>query len=166
MALIDALIAELKHESTSTRKILERVPIEKGEWQPHEKSFAIGRLATHIAEIPAWIPNIVLVDEYDIATRGLNRHVASTKEELLKIFQDNIDKAVSVLGQIKEEDLSKIWSFKMGEKSLYELPKKVAVRAFAYNHLYHHRGQLSVYLRLMNVAVPGMYGPSADEAII
>ena len=163
MAIKDAFIAELKHESSMTRKILERVPLDKKDWKPHEKSMSVGRLATHIAETPHWISDILNADEFNFAGRSFDPKVAANTEELLKIFQDNLEKAISDLEKTPDEEFSKHWIVKMGDKVMFDTPKKFAVRGWAFSHFIHHRGQLSVYLRLMDVAVPGMYGPSADE---
>ncbi len=163
MALKDGLIAELKHESALTKKILERVPVDKADWKPHEKSMSLGRLATHIAEIPHWISDIIHVSDYDFSTRPFSKYVAVSSEDLLRVFQENLDKAIADLEQVDAAEFEKHWVVRMGDHVIYDIPKKVAIRGWAYSHLFHHRGQLSVYLRLLDVAVPGMYGPSADE---
>lgn len=163
MASKDALIAELNLESASTQKILERVPIEKASWKPHEKSMTLGRLATHVADIPHWISRIITIDDWDFAVQGFSRHVAESQEELMKIFQEKRDKAIADLETMSEEEFNKIWIVRNGDKMRRKLVKKIAIRSWGYSHLIHHRGQLSVYLRLLDVAVPGMYGPSADE---
>jgi len=163
MAYKDDLITELKLESSLTQKMLERVPLEKKEWQPHEKSFTLGRLATHVAEIPQWISRIINIDDWDFETRGFSRHVAQTKQELMDIFQDRLNTAVSDLQSLNDADFEKIWIVRRGEQMRRETPKKFAIRSWGFSHLVHHRGQLSVYLRLLDVPVPGMYGPSADE---
>lgn len=163
MAVKDAFIAELKHESTLTKKILERVPLDKTDWKPHEKSMSLGRLATHIAEIPHWISDIIKIDDYDFATRSVKANTASSTEELMHIYQETLDNAITDLKQMSDEDFNKRWVVRVGDKIMYDLPKKVALRGWTYSHLVHHRGQLSVYLRLLDIPVPGMYGPSADE---
>jgi len=163
MAIKDAFIAELKHESTLTKKILERVPLDRKEWKPHEKSMTLGRLATHVAQTPHWISDIIHIDDFDFSTRSFNPITAESQEELMKIFQETLDNAFADLDKMSDEDLNKKWIVRMGEKIMYDTPKKVAIRGWAYSHMIHHRGQLSVYLRLLDVPVPGMYGPSADE---
>src|SRR5690349_7140478 len=163
MAYKDALIAELKFESDLTVKMLERVPIENDSWQPHGKSMSLGRLATHVAEIPHWISRIITVDDWDFAARGFTRQMAQSKDELMDIFRAKLDQAVADLETMSDEDFNKIWVVRNGEQMRRELPKKVAIRGWGLSHLVHHRGQLSVYLRLLDVPVPGMYGPSADE---
>jgi uncharacterized damage-inducible protein DinB len=164
MAIKDAFIAELKHESSLTRKILERVPLDKKDWKPHEKSMTIGRLATHIAETMHWTTAIVKADEFDFAADPAPvRHTAASSEELLSIFDKNLAEALESLSQADDETMNKIWSIKRGDQVIMASPKKVAIRGWAFSHLIHHRGQLSVYLRLLDVPVPGMYGPTADE---
>ena len=163
MAIKDAFIAELKHEAALTKKMLERVPLDKAEWKPHEKSMTLGRLATHIAENFRWVSDIKNIDDYDFATKVFKSHVAASQEELSNIFQTNLETAVTDLSLMADEDFNKTWIVRVGEKVMYNTPKKVAIRGWAFSHHIHHRGQLSVYLRLLDVPVPGMYGPSADE---
>jgi uncharacterized damage-inducible protein DinB len=162
MAIKDALIAELKHESVQTKKILERVPMDKQNWKPHEKSMTLGRLAAHVADIPHWVSDIKNIDEFDFLQHYKAQH-ASTQEELMKIFETNLNTAIADLEKMKDDDFSKMWVVKRGEQVFYNLPKNVAIRGWGFSHLFHHRGQLSVYLRLLDVPIPGMYGPSADE---
>lgn len=165
MAMNTALLGELKHEAINTRKILERVPTDKLDWQPHEKSMKLGKLAKHIADLPVWFERILNADEFDLASASFNREPPASTEEILKQFDKVLAAAVAVLESATDENLNSIWVFRRGEQVMFQLPKKVAVRNLAMNHAYHHRGQLSVYLRLLNVPVPGMYGPSADEAL-
>jgi uncharacterized damage-inducible protein DinB len=163
MPLKDALIAELKQESSSTKKMLEKVPLDKKDWKPHEKSMTLGRLATHVADTTHWASDIIHIDDFDFMKDYKTRSNANSQEELLATFQANLDKAIADLEAMTDEDFNKPWSVRRGEQVMFRLPKKVAIRGWAFNHLVHHRGQLSVYLRLLNVPVPGMYGPSADE---
>lgn len=163
MAYKDALIAELKYESELTKKMLERVPVEKGSWRPHEKSMTLDRLATHVAEIPHWISRIITVDDWDFVVRGFSSLKAQSNEELMQIFNDKLQQAIADLEVMKDEDFDKMWIVRRGDQMRREMPKKVAIRGWGFSHLIHHRGQLSVYLRLLDVPVPGMYGPSADE---
>ena len=164
MAIKDAFIGELKYESSLTKKMLERVPLDKKEWKPHEKSMTLGRLATHVAEISHWVSDIIHIDDFDFLKNFNFKPVtADSTEELLKIFQTNLDKAMADLSTRNDDDFSKNWTVRRGEQVMFSTPKKIAVRSWAINHMIHHRGQLSVYLRLLDVPVPGMYGPSADE---
>ena len=163
MALNKALIAELKHEATNTRKMLERVPEDKFSWKPHEKSMTLQRIATHLAEIPTWVTNAVKNDELDFATWVRKPSAISNTKELVEHFDKTIAEAVETLENASDEVLHEKWTLRRGDHVIFEMPKVVAVRNLALNHSLHHRGQLSVYLRLLDIPVPGMYGPSADE---
>jgi len=164
MAVKDAFIAELKYEAGLTRKMLEKVPMDKADWKPHERSMTLGRLATHIAETIHWIPVILKADEFDFASNPSPKgHTAADSEELLAILDNNFNKAITALSQTDDETFNKTWSVKRGEQLVMTSAKKVAIRGWAFSHQFHHRGQLSVYLRLLDIPVPGMYGPSADE---
>ena len=163
MAYKDDLIAELKYETDLTKRMLERVPVENGSWRPHEKSMTLGRLATHVAEIPHWISRIIVVDDWDFAVQGFSSHTAATKEELMRTFHDKLHQAIDDLETMSDEDFNKTWIVRRGDQMRREMPKKIAIRGWGFSHLIHHRGQLSVYLRLRDVPGPGMYGPSADE---
>ncbi|MFN8291685.1 MAG: DinB family protein [Chitinophagaceae bacterium] len=164
MAVKDAFIAELKHESSLTKKMLEKVPLDKKEWKPHEKSMTLGRLATHVAETTRWASDIVKIDDFDfMKDYSFQPVTAGSTEELLHIFQSSLDAAISDLSTMSDEDFNKIWTVRRGDQVMFQTPKKVAVRGWALSHMIHHRGQLSVYLRLLDIPVPGMYGPSADE---
>ncbi len=163
MSLNAALIAELKHESALTKKLLEKVPVDKSDWKPHEKSMSLGRLATHIAEAHSWISRILAADDFDFLKYPFTPYVASTSEELIEILSKSVTNAEKDLEAASESDFDKIWTVRRGEQVFFSLPKKVAIRGWGLSHIYHHRGQLTVYLRLLDVPVPGMYGPSADE---
>ncbi len=164
MSHIHDLIAEVKMEAANTRKILERVPVDKHDWKPHAKSMSLGRLATHVAEVPSWITATMAKDELDFATfADLMGHVAATNEEMLGILDKNIEEAIATLEKSKDEDYEQPWTLRNGDVKYFTLPKKVVLRTYALSHNYHHRAQLGVYLRLLNIPVPGMYGPTADE---
>ncbi len=163
MAHTRELIAELKLEAANTRKMIERIPTEKLEWRLHEKSMTLGRLATHIAEIPMWVTRALEASDFDFATANFLFSSKKTTEEILEEFDQQVGNATASLQKASDESLSDTWTVRRGEQIFYQMPKKVGIRNFAFNHLYHHRGQLSVYLRLLGIPVPGMYGPSADE---
>lgn len=163
MAIKDGFIGELRHEAALTKKMLESVPMDQREWSPHSKSMTLGRLATHIAETVNWTYEILTADAFDFASRTGGPYTAATKEELIGIFEQNLQKALSALENAGDEAFQKTWIVKRGEQVLYQTPKKAAVRGWGFSHMIHHRGQLSVYLRLLDIPVPGMYGPSADE---
>jgi len=165
MSINASFIGELKHESGNTRKLLERVPLDNPSWLPHEKSMSLGRLATHIAELPVWITRILNADEFDFAAHTFKSHVAANQQELMQIFNDNLHAAIESLQQATDEDFAKTWTMRRGDVVVAQIPKKIAIRSMTLSHIIHHRGQLSVYLRLLNVPVPGLYGPSADERL-
>lgn len=157
------LIAELKMETASTKKMLERVPVDKNDWKPHEKSMKLGRLATHVAELPGWIAMTMSTDELDLSKMDYKAVMPVSTEDLLAKLDDNVNKALSVLENSSDEDFNKMWTLRNGDNVFFTMPRKAVIRSMAYSHHYHHRGQLSVYLRLLDIPVPGMYGPSADE---
>jgi len=159
----DALIAELKNEANNTRKILAKVPQEKFAWKPHDKSMTIGRLAAHIAEIPVWVNRTLEANEFDFGGAPMLRGTYEDSAALLRVFEEKQAAAVSALQNASDEILGEQFVVRRGEQIAFQMPRKVMIRNFAFNHLVHHRGQLSVYLRLLDIAVPGMYGPSADE---
>lgn len=163
MSLNKSFIAELQHEAAQTRKMLERVPVEKNDWKPHEKSMKLGRLATHIAELTGWIYMIMATDELDFAKFDYKPTMAESVKDLLDKHDENVTQAISILETSADEDFGKMWTMRNGGQIYFTMPKAAVLRSFAFSHQYHHRGQLSVYMRLLNVPVPGMYGPSADE---
>jgi len=163
MSVSKELIAELQNEAAGTRKMLERVDLSKSSWKPHEKSMTLGRLATHIAELPHWINDILEADHYDFATAKFKPSVASDSAELIRLFDEYLNRAVHALENCTDQSLNGSWKVSHGERVTYTASKKDSIRHWTMNHIVHHRGQLSVYLRLLNIPVPGMYGPSADE---
>jgi uncharacterized damage-inducible protein DinB len=165
MAVKDGMLMELKHEAANTRKMLERVPFEKAAWKPHEKSHSLSSLATHIARLPTWVERVITRDEFDPSVPGAFPKIdpPTTTQELLAFFDKNIADATKSFEGASDEILMKPWTFHRGEQVFFTLPKVAAIRNMGFSHTYHHRGQLSVYLRLLDVPIPGMYGPSADE---
>ena len=165
MELNKQLIAELQMEAANTRKMLERIPLEKGDYKPHEKSMTLGRLATHVAELAGWVAFTMDQDGLDFSKMEYKPVIAQTTEELLAIHDENVAKATKSLENASPADFGNMWTLRNGETVHFSLPKAAVVRSFAFSHLYHHRGQLSVYLRLLDVPVPGMYGPTADDTM-
>lgn len=163
MSLNQSFISELEQESKSTRKVLERVPIEKADWKPHEKSMTLGRLSTHVAELPNWLDVTLNSDELDFAKVEYKPRIAATSAELINIFEENYSKGMKAIKNATDEVLMSNWTLRNGETIYFTLPKIAVVRSTVYNHLYHHRAQLGVYLRLLNVPLPAIYGPTADE---
>jgi uncharacterized damage-inducible protein DinB len=164
MAIKDALLPELDHEMGTTRKVLERVPLSEGQWKPHTKSMTLGDLAAHIVEIPAWAGSMIETSSIDLTSSpDHQRTTYASTAGLLSAFDQNVAKARATIASKSDAELMETWSLKSGEKVLFSLPKVGVLRSFLLNHLIHHRGQLSVYIRLKNVPVPSIYGSSADE---
>jgi uncharacterized damage-inducible protein DinB len=163
MPLNESIIAELQMEAANTRKMIERVPEKSFGWKPHDKSMTLGRLAYHIAENPQWVSAIVDKDEIDFASNDYVPKEAETIAELLKVFDDSLAGAVECLKKTSDEKLMGNWTMRNGEQIYFTLPKIAVLRSFVMNHTLHHRGQLSVYLRLLDVPLPQIYGPTADE---
>jgi len=166
MGLSDSLLPEFDHEMANTRKTLERVPLEKSDWKPHAKSMAMGILATHLSNIPTWVNYTIGQDSLDLAPGGEplpSADLAKSNEELLAAFDENIAKARAAIAGAVEEDLFKPWTLMSNGSTILTMPKIAVLRSFVMNHLIHHRAQLGVYLRLNDIAVPSIYGPSADE---
>ena len=163
MSISDAMVEEFLQESATTRKLLERVPEDKLEWKPHEKSMSLARLASHVSEIPQWGDIIVNQEAFDMAASNYTPESCSNRAELLGSFEKNANHFVEILKGKSDEHLFAPWRLKEGEKVLVDLPRVAALRGFILNHIVHHRGQLSVYLRFNNVPLPSIYGPSADE---
>jgi uncharacterized damage-inducible protein DinB len=163
MNLIDPILAELAHEGATTRRLLERLPQDRLGWQPHLKSMTLGRLATHIAEIPGWVGSIVEKDEFDLGASGYVPPTLGSVAEIIAMFDKSVAMATETLKRQSNDRLLAKWQLKKNGKLVVEMPRLGMVRSFLMNHLIHHRGQLSVYLRLQNVPLPSIYGPTADE---
>lgn len=161
MKLNESVLAELNYEVLSTRKILERLPPTAFSWKPHDKSRSLGELATHMAGIPGVFIGGIDEDEFDRLKQPPS--TATEVSEILKILDEGTTKSIHVLQHITDEKLRQSWRYRYGERTIFEMPRLAVIRGMGLNHLIHHRGQLTVYLRLLNVPVPGMYGPSADE---
>ena len=164
MSINAPLLAEFQHESATTRKCLERLPESDFDWKPHEKSMTLGGLATHIAEMTGWIPSTFETEEVDLASSGYVPPVITTSEDLVKLFDDNLAKAVETLKNASDESMMQTWTLRNGEHTIFSLPRAAVVRTLFINHVIHHRGQLAVYMRLRDIPVPSIYGPSADES--
>ena len=167
MGLSDSLLPEWDNEMASTRKTLERVPHEKFDWKPHEKSMAMGGLATHLSNIPTWVLYTIDQDSLDLAPQGNPLPPAELPQstaDLLTTFDINRANARSAIAGVSDADLFKPWTLMNNGNTLLTLPKIAVLRSFVMNHLIHHRAQLGVYLRLNDIPVPSVYGPSADES--
>jgi uncharacterized damage-inducible protein DinB len=156
-------LGELEHELATTRRLLERVPGDQLDWKPHEKSFSLGQLAQHVAQLPFWITHTLAEDFFDIAAPFPRREPARSTQELLDIFDRTTAEMHQALDAADDAALSRPWQMRNGEQVLQTMPKRAVIRTVGLNHLIHHRGQLSVYLRLLDVPLPMMYGPTADE---
>lgn len=165
MGLKEGMLNEIGHEAASTRKMLERVPFDKITWKPHEKSMTLGRLASHVAELNSWINMTVETEGLDLATANFTPFVAQSVEELLEAHDKHTKKAIEALTSLPDEAMMHPWVLRRGEHIMFTMPKVATIRHMAMNHIYHHRGQLSVFLRMLDVPVPGMYGPSKDDQI-
>lgn len=159
----DVLLAEFDRESGLTRRVLARVPADRFDWRPHEKSMTLGRLVTHLAELPGWGASLVAATEYDLANRPPAGHTDLTLEAALARFDTNVATVrQAILGRTDGELLAP-WTLKSEGRELFTAPRLVALRTLLLEHSTHHRGQLTVYLRLLDVPLPPLYGPSADE---
>jgi uncharacterized damage-inducible protein DinB len=165
MPISQALLPEFDHEMATTRRVLERVPEGNYDWKPHEKSMTIGRLAGHVAELPGWVPVTLEREKFDMATDGAQfpSLTASSRKSLLEAFDKNVATARKAIAAASDEQFMKNWSLIHQGKPVFTMPRAAVLRSFTLSHIIHHRGQLSVYLRLNNVPVPSIYGPSADE---
>ena len=161
--LSSVLIAEMEQEAKTTRTCLERVPADKFDWKPHEKSMEFGKLAAHIAEMFGWTPATLQQAELDFSKMDYKPFEPKTTDDLLEFFDKTVAEANDVLRNTGDEVFLEDWTMRNGEKVYFTMPKAVVMRSFVMNHIVHHRGQLSVYLRLNDIPVPALYGPSADE---
>ena len=165
MSMIQGFINELTHEAANTRKMLERIPGEIFDYKPHEKSMGFGRLATHVAELPGWVAMTVTTDELDFDKNKFVPVYATSTEDLLQKHDENVAKALEALQSMPADDLMKPWTLRNGEHVILTMPKVAVIRNMCMNHLIHHRGQLSVYMRMNGISLPGIYGPTADEEV-
>ena len=167
MSIADALLPEFDREMGSTRRVLERIPDGQFGWQPHPKSMTLGRLAEHLAELPQWVGVTVGQSEFDMGTARRPEGYASpeTRDTVLAMFDANVASARSALADKTDAELLAPWTLLKSGQAMFTMPKAGVLRAFVMNHIVHHRGQMTIYLRLHNVPLPSIYGPSADESI-
>jgi uncharacterized damage-inducible protein DinB len=163
MALIDPILDELTREAATTRRVLERVPSDQLGWRPHQKSKSAGELAWHIAAIPGRIARLVQEDDVDVTTVK-QPPMPETTAGIVEGFDQRVAEAKELLARLDDAALARITTMRRGDVKIFSGPKLALLRAVMLNHTYHHRGQLSVYLRLLNVPVPSVYGPTADES--
>ena len=162
MNVIPFLIKELEHEATTTTKFLKLVNPDKFDYKPHPKSMSMKQLCTHIAELPAWVDLAVNTDGIDFATMDWTPTEVSSTNDLVELLNRSVQKALKALQEVKDEDLVKTWTMKNGDQVLQSMTKYESIR-HAYSQTSHHRAQLGVYLRLLDIPIPGSYGPSADD---
>ena len=161
MSMTQAFLQEFEAEAKTTRRVLERVPADKFSWRPHPKSMSLGELALHTAMTPGMICGWACEEETKFT--GEKSPVATTTAEIVAAHDKSVAKMKETMGSLGDGGMLKSWKASAGGQTLFEMPKGALIRSIALNHWYHHRGQLSVYLRLLDVAVPSIYGPSADE---
>lgn len=159
----DSLLPEFDQETAATRRVLERVPDGSLEWRPHEKSFNMGELATHLSRLPHWGTLILKQDSYDLATSGPRGQALPTVAAILQQFDANVREVRATLVDMTDGQLLQPWTLRRGDRVVMSVPKVSAVRGFVVRHLVHHRGQMTVYLRMNDVPLPPLYGPTADE---
>ena len=167
MPITDALLPEFDQEMANTRKVLERCPEEKFAWKPHPKSWPMANLATHIANMTGWAVDTIQKDSFDYAPPGappFKEEPVKTRAELLSRFDKNVQAARTALAAASDEHMMKPWSLLAGGKAIFTMPRAVIIRSMILNHTIHHRAQLGVYLRLNDIPVPAIYGPTADDA--
>ena len=163
MAIKDALLPEFDHEMATTRRVLERVPDDKFAWKPHAKSMTMGDLAGHIAEMLQWSGEILNQTEFDLGATPRQAEKPKTRAALLERFDQEVKAARAAIASKNDAEFMANWTLKRGAQELFTMPRAGTFRTFVMNHIIHHRGQLSVYLRMNDVPVPSIYGPSADE---
>ncbi len=163
MSIVQPMIEELKYESRSTRASLERVPDDSFDWKPHEKSMSFGQLSSHIADNASWIGSILDQDELVLDPASHVPWQGKITAEILETFDRNLAHGIEQLTNQPDEKLKQNWSMKVGDQTVFNMPRVAVIRIMILSHMIHHRAQLGVYLRLRNLPVPQCYGPSADE---
>lgn len=163
MSLSETFGGELEYEAASARKCLERISETVFDYKPHEKSMAMGRLGAHVAEMFGWVKETVEKSEINFATMDYKPFEPKTTAELIEFLDKNVGEAAEALRNVSDETMLENWKMLNGEKVIADMPRIAALRGFILKHIVHHRGQLSVYLRLNDIPVPPIYGPSADE---
>lgn len=162
MKIIDALLAEMDHEAQTTARVLERVPHNKLSWKPHPKSMSLGQLALHVATVPGMVAKLAAQDVIEEPPAFIQPE-AATAAELVPTLRESVAQARALLGGLDDDAMMKTWRLKSGGRDLMAIPRAAFVRAVMLNHWYHHRGQMLVYLRMHDVPLPSVYGPTADE---
>jgi uncharacterized damage-inducible protein DinB len=168
MNIAEFMVGEFDHEAANTRKVLARVPDAHASWKPHAKSWSMGELALHLANLPTWVARALQSSEFDIeppgSTPSFPKRVWVSQEALLKTFDDNVAAARALIAATPDAEMMKPWTLKKRGDVVLTLPRAAVLRSFVFNHSIHHRGQMTVYLRMKDIPVPFLYGPTADEA--
>jgi uncharacterized damage-inducible protein DinB len=163
MPIVDPMIQEIQQEAVSTRKLLERVPEDKFAWKPHEKSFSLGQLASHLAESFEWVLFVMDGDEFVFDPAAYKPYEATDRADLLATFDRNLATAIDAMRGTPDDTMEAPWALVVEGNKVFERPRFEAVRDMSMSHTVHHRGQLTVYLRMNDVPLPAIYGPTADE---
>lgn len=167
MSIAQSFLPEFEQEMASTRKVLERVPEDKFDWKAHPKSNTIGWVAAHLVEIPGWVEGTLTQEFWDVAPPEGPKYQspkAESRKQLLELFDANVAAGKKALAATSDEAFGKLWSLRAGDHVIFTMPRVAVIRTFVLNHLIHHRGIMTVYLRLNDIAVPSIYGPSGDES--
>jgi uncharacterized damage-inducible protein DinB len=165
MAIKDTILPEFDHEMKVTRRVLERMPMADGAWKPHEKSMSLGRLASHVGDIPGWAGVIVQKPYFEMSEGDYKPVTHTSAEALLADFDQKVALARAAIDSMSDEEMMSSWEFRVKGQVMLKMSKVGVIRSLLMNHLIHHRGQCSVYLRLKSIPVPSIYGPSADESV-
>ena len=166
MSYAQTALPEFDHEMAGTRRVLERIPDDKLDWRAHPKSNTIGWNANHLADLPGWGVSIMTEPGYDFAPVGGQPYqmpALKSRDEILALFDRNVATARQALANVKDESLDDPWTLRGGDRIIFTMPRRAVIRSFLLNHIIHHRAVLSVYLRLNDIPVPALYGPSGDE---
>lgn len=166
MTIGQSMLAEFDQEMQNTRKVLERCPDDRWNWKPHEKSGTLGWLAGHVATMVGWLPVTINTQELDYAPIGGPAYAppkTDNRKELLAVFDKGVAEARAALAGVSDAEMMKNWKLLAGGQEIFTMPRVACIRSIVLNHIIHHRAQLTVYFRLLGIAVPGLYGPSADE---
>jgi uncharacterized damage-inducible protein DinB len=167
MTIGQMMLGEFDQEMQGTRKVLERVPDDKWDWKPHEKSGTMGWMASHVANLPSWAAMTIHTDHLDYAPvdgPGYEPPKITNQKELLTQFDKNVADTRKALADVSDEDIMKPWTLLAGGQTIFTMPRVACIRGMVLNHLIHHRAQMTMYFRSLDIPVPGLYGPSADEA--
>lgn len=163
MTIAEALLPEFDREMGVTRRLLERVPEGQFAWKPHDKSMTLGRLVEHLAQLPEWATLTIAQNGIEMGPPPPDHQPPATRAAVLDLFDRNVAKARTTLNGRLDAELTAPWTLKAQGKEVFTMPKALVLRSFVFNHLVHHRGQLTVYLRMHDVPIPSIYGPSGDE---